>query len=137
MQCGVHYLRAGGGESDANIVHVVKKCYKIKIDYRDFRGCFYRVLQLLSSSASSNGLHLHSNRTTFARQKDYSCTPIVVPLKGKCSPFAMKRTFFAFAFFAGFACYAHNVLSVNGISETVQNSRISSQRFPRALSSQF
>ena len=126
MRCGVHYLRAGGGESYANIVHVVKKCYKIKIDYRDFRGCFYRVLQRLSSSASSNGLHLHSNRTTFARQKDYSCTPTVVPLKGKCSPFAMKRTFFAFAFFASFVRYTHNVLSVNGISRTVQNLRISS-----------
>ena len=126
VRCGVHYLLPGGGESDANIVHAVKKCYKIKIDYRDFRGCFYRVLQRLSSSASSNGLHLHPNRTTFARQKDYSCTPTVVPLKGKCSPFAMKRTFFAFAFFASFVRYAHNVLSVNGISETVQNLRISS-----------
>ena len=110
----------GGGESDANIVHTVKKCYKIKIDFRDFRGCFYRVLQLLSSSASSNGLHLHSNRTTFARQKGYSCTPIVVPLKGKCGLFAMKRTFFEHVDFFNFTHHVRNMLSMNGISKSVK-----------------
>ena len=38
----------------------------------------------------------------------------------------MKRTFFAFAFFASFVRYTHNMLSMNGVSETVQNLRISS-----------
>ena len=28
-----------------NIVQAVKKCYKIKIDYRDLRGCFLWFLQ--------------------------------------------------------------------------------------------
>ena len=28
----------------ANIVQMVKTCYKIKIDYRDLDGCFYGVL---------------------------------------------------------------------------------------------
>ena len=37
-------LRTAGAVSYANIVQMVKNCYKIKIDYRDFQGCFCVVL---------------------------------------------------------------------------------------------
>ena len=55
----------------------------------------------------------------------------------KCSPFAIKMRFFANVHFASLAHYDYNYLSMNDVAKTVQNSRISSQRFPRALSSQF
>ena len=55
----------------------------------------------------------------------------------KCSPFAIKMSFFVNVHFASLAHYDHNYLSMNDVTKTVQNSRISSQRFPRALSSQF
>ena len=37
-------LRTAGAVSYANIVQMVKNCYKIKIDFRDFQSCFCVVL---------------------------------------------------------------------------------------------
>ena len=49
----------------------------------------------------------------------------------KCSPFAIKMRFFANVHFASLAHYDYNYLSMNDVAKTAQNSRISSQRFPR------
>ena len=38
-------IRTATAVHHANIVQVVKSCYKIKINYRESKSCFYRVLQ--------------------------------------------------------------------------------------------
>ena len=51
-----------------NIVQAVKICYKRKIDSRDFRGGFYRFLELRRHSNSSFGASLPCKSCPFARQ---------------------------------------------------------------------
>ena len=64
-------VRNGGGWkpsllNDANIVHAVKKCYKLKIDSRDLKSRFYDVIRACH--------HIFKQkRATFSK---------------KCSPFA-------------------------------------------------
>ena len=74
----------------ANIVHAVKKCYKIKIDYRDFRSCFYRFLQLLSLDfhqssllCITKGLLLQGKEALIAMQRKPKWRAKVVCLKQK------------------------------------------------------
>ena len=80
---------------------------------------------------------LHCKWTTFGRQMDYSCNVNVVQLECKSCPFAAKCSFFAFVYFASFSVCRYNLLSISDLTKTYQNSRISSQRFLCALSTQF
>ena len=50
--------------------------------------------------------------------------PTVVPLTYKCSPFAIKMSFFANVHFARLANGDYNYLSMNDVTKTAQNSRI-------------
>ena len=58
---------------DANIVHVVKKYYKIKIDYRDSRSRFYMFLWCPTPCFYSIRASLHSKGTTFGVQRSSIC----------------------------------------------------------------
>ena len=75
---------------DANIVHVVKKCYIIKIDSRDFRGRFLCFLDGLMASCLSLVVLLLCKRTTFTVQMEYSCNVNGVQLECESGPFAEK-----------------------------------------------
>ena len=67
-------------------------------------------------------------------QNEYICNAKGVHSDGKSCPFAAKRSFFEFVFFADFAAYRYNSLCISDITKTAQNSRILSQGFPCALS---
>ncbi len=57
----------------ANIRQVVKKYYKIKIDYRDLQSGFYEFLQCPTPCFYSIGASLHSKGTTFGVQRSPNC----------------------------------------------------------------
>ena len=61
---------------DANIVHAVKKCYKLKIDSRDLKSRFYDVIRAChhifkqkSLRCIANVVLLEANGTTIAMQR--------------------------------------------------------------------
>ena len=60
-------------KKDANIVQAVKKCYKIKIDYRDSRSRFYMFLWCTIPCFYSIRASLHSKGTTFGGQRSSIC----------------------------------------------------------------
>lgn len=74
-------VRNGGGWkpsllNDANIVHAVKKCYKLKIDSRDLKSRFYDVIRAChhifkqkSLRCIANVVLLEANGTTIAMQR--------------------------------------------------------------------
>ena len=83
-----------------NIVQVVKKCYKIKIDSRDLRGrflCFCCILHLsilhLRLLCIAKGVQLECKRSTVAMQKEYSCNANGVQLECKRSTVAMQMEY--------------------------------------------
>ena len=53
---------------NTNIIQAVKICYKQKIDSRDFRGGFYRLLELRKHSNSSFWASLACKSCPFAWQ---------------------------------------------------------------------
>ena len=87
---------------DANIVHVVKKYYKIKIDYRDSRSRFYMFLWCTILRFYSIRASLHSKGTTFGGQRSSICNATEAKMQCKSSPFAMKRITFALCKIAHF-----------------------------------
>ena len=64
---------------NANIVQMVKTCYKIKIDYRVPVCCFYGVLLCKQHPCLTIAPFLHSNSATIRQQKWHYCM-IKVPL---------------------------------------------------------
>ena len=72
----------------ANIVHVVKNCYKIKIDYRDWQSVFigfYSVLHHIFFHSrllyTPKGLHLESKEALIAMQRKLEWSEKVVSLQ--------------------------------------------------------
>ena len=122
---------------DANIVHVIKKYYKIKIDYRDSRSRFYMFLWCPTPCFYSIRASLHSKGTTFGVQRSSICNATEARMECKSSPFAMKRITFALCKIARFRREYCKLLSISNMWLHAQNSRISSQRFRCAFSSQF
>lgn len=57
----------------ANIVHVVKNCYKIKIDSRDWQSVFHRFLQCSTPHFFSFKASLNSKGTTLGEQRSPNC----------------------------------------------------------------
>ena len=72
----------------ANIVHVVKNCYKIKIDSRDWQSVFHRFLQCSTPHFfhsrllyTTKGLHLESKEALIAMQRKLEWSEKVVSLQ--------------------------------------------------------
>lgn len=57
----------------ANIRQVVKKCYKMKIDSRDWQSGFYGFLRCPTPCFYSIRASLHSKGTTFGVQRSSNC----------------------------------------------------------------
>ena len=75
---------------ETNIVQAVKKCYKIKIDSRDFRWRFLVVLRVPSSSMFSVRAYLHSNWVTFGVQVSPNCIAKRIQLQCQSYPLGVK-----------------------------------------------
>ena len=121
----------------ANILLIVKNCYKIKIDYRDSYPRFSLNFLLSQPSPTPNVASLICKTSTFAMQL-YSFWKVkVLQLEGKCSPFSKKCSIFTLSVIVTFRFKSHNTLTISRLSSTAQNSRISSQTFRRAFNKQF
>lgn len=105
-----------------NIVQAVKKCYKIKIDYRDFWRFFYRFLQRKSSFFSFKA-SLHTKGTTFGEQRSLVCIAKKPWMEGKKTLFVIKTTVFWCENIIMFIRLFCKYLYVNNIGKTAQNSR--------------
>ena len=121
----------------ANIVHVVKKCYKIKIDYRDLKRRFCSVLNCSLPHFQSFKPFLPSNCSPFEEQKDNYCIAKKPLMEGKSTPFEVIWSIFTLQKLVTQCCYQCNCLYINSINKTAQNLRFQHQIFPRAFSSQF
>ena len=79
----------------ANIVQVVKTCYKIKNDYRVLVCCFYGVLQYEQYLSLTIKPLLQSDSATIRVQKRLYCMTIVTVLERKSGSMAEKSGSFA------------------------------------------
>ena len=128
----------------ANIVQAVKKCYKTKIDSGDLQRRFLRFCNpnrsffyWFRASLHSNRLLLQGKSATVGEQKGYFCKAKGLQLGSKRTPFIIKWSFLWIVTIARSNRNPYNPLCINNISLHTQNSRISSQRFSCAFSSQF
>ena len=125
-EINVFWVAEGSATQNANIVQAVKKCYKIKNDYRELKSRFWWFFHSYSSHFWSFRASLLSKRTTFGMQGSPFCIAKRLQLYCKRSTFAMKCTPFSQSLVAYFERKACNVLCYSMLRKTAQNSRISS-----------
>ena len=113
----------------ANIVKIVKTCYKIKIDYRVLVCCFYGVLLRKQHQHLTIKPLLHSDSATIRAQKRLCCMRKVAVLECKRGSIAEKSRALRVLFYNVSAREPHNTLCINVLPPNAQNSRISQQRF--------
>ena len=119
----------------ANIVQVVKTCYKIKINSRESKSCFYGFSGIKATFANHQKPHsaliaplLQSKSVTIARQYLRYWVVIAALLHHKSATLTTSS-------FTYFFCKSYNRLCISIIVQNAQNSRISHQRFCCALNS--
>ncbi len=78
----------------ANIVQAVKTCYKIKINYRESKSCFYGFFQHQSLSCQPSKATKFPHRAAFTASKRYSCKAIVDVLGGKSGAMTNLKSHF-------------------------------------------
>ena len=114
-----------------------KKVLQIKSDYRELESGFWWFFQRSSLPHCSFKPSLPCNCSPFTTQKGYSWKAKGLQSECKSCPFAIKCSVFTLRQFAPQRLNSNNSLSINDITKTAQNSRISRQRFPCAFNSQF
>ena len=113
----------------ANIVQRVKRCYKIKINSRESKSCFYGVMLCKQHQCLMIVPLLQYNSGTIRMQKWRYCMIKVALLECKSGAIAALCACLAPLFIAHFFSQPHNYLHISTLSLHAQNSRISHQRF--------
>ena len=72
----------------------VKTCYKIKINYRESKSCFYGFFQHQSLSCQPSKATKFPHRAAFTASKRYSCKAIVEVLVGKSGAMTHLKSHF-------------------------------------------
>ena len=113
----------------ANIVQEVKTCYKIKINSRESKSCFYGFSGIKATFANHQKPHstliaplLQSKSVTIARQYLRYWVVIAALWHPKSATWTTRL-------FTYFFHKPHNRLCISNIAPNAQNSRISHQRF--------